>query len=210
MSLCMLVPSRGRPENLRELLAAVRATTDAPAPLVVVCVDSDDPTLGEYQQVVQGADDVRLVVGEPSRIGPILNREAPTLVDEFTHIGFLGDDHRPRTPGWDKELCTDAVAYGNDLIQGHLLATAVVINSRIIKELGYFVPPGAWHLYFDNAWLDMGKRYGLEYRHDIVIEHMHPIAGKAKMDASYMRSNAGEVYEHDAEVYKAWRTEFLG
>lgn len=201
MSLLMLVPSRGRPASAADLMDSVRETTDDPDTKVLFCVDDDDPTLDDYLAI----PDTHIAVGPPNRIGPILNLMAPRYANDYTHIGFMGDDHRPRTYGWDEELCTEGVAYGNDLFQGPRLPTAVVMNSRIIEDLGYFCTPGAWHLFLDNSWLDIGHRYGLTYRGDVIIEHMHPQIGKAEWDEGYAANNSGETWTHDEKAYLAWK-----
>jgi hypothetical protein len=169
-----------------------------------VYVDNDDPRLDEYRELVG----VNLVVGEPSRIGPILNRNVMDLVDNYYIVGFMGDDHAPRTPGWDKvfldhltEMRT-GVVYGNDLFQGQNLATAVCMTSDIIKTLGYFSLPGANHLFLDNFWMSIGRGIDrLYYFDDVVIEHIHPAKEKAEWDEVYANANSGETWAFDEAAY---------
>jgi hypothetical protein len=94
MSLIMLCPSRGRPGNITELRAAWDQVTDHAE--LLVAVDDDDPALPGYQ-------DAR-VLSSPRRLGPILNTLAAEAAAGYDAVGFLGDDHRPRTPGWDTRL----------------------------------------------------------------------------------------------------------
>lgn len=199
MTMCVLVPSRGRPSNITRLASAF-ATTNATASLVVA-VDSDDPTLADYRIASEGYG-FDLVVGTPSRIGPIMNDNAPALAEAFDVVGFMGDDHLPRTEGWDvtMEAATGrwGVAYGNDLLQGANLATAVFIGSGIVSTLGYYVPPGLKHLYFESPWMAWGRALGsLTYLDDVVIEHLHYINGKAEQDDLYREVNADSMYAHD-------------
>jgi hypothetical protein len=150
------------------------------------------------------------------RLGGTLNHWAKNVAenaaDAHSVIGFMGDDHRPRTYAWDKvfqdvaEEKGTAVIYGNDLIQGGNLATAVAITTNIISTLGYMVPPGQTHLYLDNAWMDMGREVGgLVYRHDVVIEHVHPIGGKVQWDEGYKEVNSPAMYSADHAAYEAWK-----
>jgi hypothetical protein len=124
---------------------------------------------------------------------------------------FMGDDHRPRTLGWDQTLLyaatTDGagpgIAYGNDLLQGANLPTQVCIDARIVELLGNMAPPQLTHLYVDNYWKALGEGAGcLRYCHNVVIEHMHPVAGKAAMDAGYERVNSGEMYARDESALR--------
>lgn len=205
MSLLMIVPSRGRPSSMSSLLTLCASTAARSDTTILCCVDADDPELPRYRRI----PGISLRVGTPQRIGPTINEAAAERVDFYTHIGFMGDDHRPRTQGWDEALCTEGVAYGNDLIHGEMLPTAFVMSSLIIKDLGYVVPPGIWHLFFDNSAKDIGERYGLTYRSDVIMEHMHPLVGKAETDAGYEFNNSGETQTHDRRVYEAWREEFV-
>ena len=63
-------------------------------------------------------------------------------------------------------------------------------------------PPTLIHLYMDNFWKALGQDLGnLVYRGDIIIEHLHPIAGKAANDAGYIEVNSAEVYTKDAVAF---------
>jgi hypothetical protein len=198
----VIVPSRGRPHNIAELVECWR-TTRATASLWV-CVDDDDPELEAYRALDLDWFGT-LIVGPRQRLGGWLN-----LAGQFaagapltTVVGFMGDDHRPRTFLWDREIMNatragDGVAYGNDMIQGERLPTAVFLAAEIVGMLGYFVPPGMVHLYLDDFWKLLGERLGtLTYLPDVVIEHRHPTAGTAPDDEHYARVNAPEVYAGD-------------
>ena len=204
----MLCPSRGRPGNITELRGAWDEVTDSAD--LLVAVDDDDPMVAEYE-------DVR-VLSSPRRLGPILNALAVEAAAGYEAVGFLGDDHRPRTPGWDTRLLAaldgrPGVAYGNDLHQGGKLPTAVVISSVIIQELGYMVPPVLEHLYLDDFWRRLGLDLGhLEYLPDVIIEHCHPNAGKASWDDGYERVNSPGQDTADSAAYgqfmsSAWPTD---
>jgi hypothetical protein len=132
-------------------------------------------------------------------------------------IGFMGDDHCPRTYGWDKayvdalrEMGT-GIVYGNDLIQGARLPTQVAMTADIVRALGYMAPPALTHLYVDNFWRDLGTVAGcLRYLPDVTVEHRHPIAGKAEWDEGYRRVNDAAMYERDRLAYVEYqRTQFV-
>lgn len=185
----VIVPSRGRPGNLARLAAAFDATRSGAAELLAV-VDDDDPALPEYRGV-----DLRggrlLELAEPRRIGPILNSVAKVMAREYEAVGFMGDDHLPRTDGWDQRLVEEldsgpGVSYGNDQVQGERLPTAVMISAVLIRRLGYMCPPGLIHLFLDDFWKRLGQDVGcLVYLPGVVIQHLHPIAGTAERDAGY-------------------------
>lgn len=211
----VIVPSRGRPQNVKRLIEGW-TETQAKATLLIAC-DDDDPTLDEYVEVMVKASmshQFQLFIGRRMRLAGTLNHLAVERVERAATvpgdiIGFMGDDHLPRTPHWDTEiehaftLHGLGVVYGNDLIQGPNLPTAVFMSAAIIKTLGYMVPPGLTHMYLDNTWKVWGEGMGrLMYLPHIIIEHLHPIAGKAEWDSRYAEVNAGHQYAADEAAYK--------
>lgn len=209
--LCFVVPSRGRPESVDKLIAAWEAT-GARAHLLFG-LDSDDPTLEEYERELerQARPEVSWEINPRLRMIGTLNLLAVDAADRFAAIGFMGDDHRPRSVGWDVRFAEclsggTGIAYGNDLLQGEALPTAVVMTSDIIETLGYMSPPCLVHMCADIAWLEWGRGIDrITYFSDVIIEHMHPGIGKAKVDTSYLDSNSAERVFSDRAAYLNYR-----
>ncbi len=66
--------------------------------------------------------------------------------------------------------------------------------------------PTLRHLYIDDYWKTFAGPVGcLYYLPDIIIEHMHPLAGKGQWDEGYKRVNDESVYSADREALEAWR-----
>jgi hypothetical protein len=210
--LIIIVPSRGRPEKIIELIKAFKETqTEA---LLWVAVDDDDPDKTDYEWALKRRDNVTMDVVEPSPNGGMvqaLNSLAVPLAnasDPPFALGFMGDDHRPRTMHWDqayvralRKLGT-GIVYGNDLLQGRNLPTQVAMTSDIVRTLGYMAPPTLRHLYFDNWVRELGKSAEcLKYLDDVIVEHVHPGANKADWDEGYERVNAPEMWEADKKAY---------
>jgi hypothetical protein len=215
--LCVIVPSRGRPDNVKRLVDSWKET-GATADLLVA-MDNDDETwtVEDGEAIMDaGYDFLTLTWGPRIRMGPTLNREARALAGQYRYLGFMGDDHLPRTPEWDKRICEGlescwgaGIVYGNDLFQGINLPTAVFMDSRIVQTLGYMCPPEQTHLYLDNAWKSWGQQMGpkrLKYLPLVVIEHIHPHAeGKAEWDDRYEEVNSPEMYAHDLEAWNQYQ-----
>jgi len=228
--LLVIVPSRGRPDSVARMATAWRDTDAYEAATLVFAIDEDDPTLGAYlDQRVAYFDQLLRDVGQtqvtfvtlPTWLPMVrkLNEcasAAATGDPGYFAVAFMGDDHLPRTPGWAatylaalRELGT-GIVYGNDGIQGQRLPTQWAMTSDIIRALGRMVPADVEHLYCDNAVKDLGEAAGcLRYLPDVLIEHMHPVAGKAPMDAGYARVNRREQYRKDRLAYEAWRDRHL-
>lgn len=207
--LLVIVPSRGRPHNIADLYVAWSETTHRDARLLVA-VDADDPELPEYQRVCS-LTGVELEVGPRLRLTGTLNKLATERAPHYRAIAFMGDDHRPRTVGWDSHITQTldrlgtGIVYGNDLLQGEKMATAVAMTSDIVSTLGYMAPPQMVHLCLDLVWVKWGRAIDrLVYLPETVIEHMHPAVGKAVSDAGYQEANSPEQTASDHAAYHVY------
>lgn len=213
--LLVIVPTRGRPQAVPEIMQAwddTEATAD-----VLFCVDKDDPELAAYKAHAKTyADDarVRFVFWARKRLCGTLNQAAVKNASAYRFLAFLGDDHRPRVADrpWDERFreCLSGggpgLVYGNDLLMGEQMPTAVAMTSDIVQTLGYFSPPVLVHLCLDLCWLDWGRRLGrITYLDDVVIEHMHPAAGKAQVDQGYEECNSPDQVGADGAAYYDYR-----
>ncbi|HVC26173.1 MAG TPA: hypothetical protein VND23_10480 [Acidimicrobiales bacterium] len=187
-SLLMIVPSRGRPNNLDRLVEAWRTTSSGHADLVVA-LDDDDPALYQYN-----AHRVAMVtVGPRQSFVAWTNDVATDHAEDYRFIGSMGDDHRPRTVGWDRMLCEaldeigSGIAYGDDLGPSPVLPSAVVLTSDIVSELGYMIPPVVEHNGADTFWLELGTVLDRSrFLPEVVLEHMHYTSGKSAIDHVYL------------------------
>ncbi len=210
LTLDILVPSRGRPENVRRLMDA--CMEHSLGACVIVGVDADDSTYAEYERVLGDFPQNVLVVTSPGSNGMVAALNEMLNASDADYVAFLGDDHVPSTPGWDQRLCQaikaqgGGLAYGNDLLQGESLPTAIVMDGRIPRALGYMAPPVLKHLYVDNVWKIWGEYLGkLAYLDDVIVEHLHPGAGKADWDEQYHKLNSTGSYSADAAAFERYR-----
>jgi hypothetical protein len=215
--LLVIVPTRGRPGNITRMIQAFDGTIAwADADLAVV-YDADDPTRGEYQRIAEQAG----VAGhgvwqvEVSDWQPMVRKledAADQLAAGYTAVGFMGDDHAPRTVGWAKaylealaELGT-GVVFGDDLHRGQKLCTQWAMTTDIVAALGRMIPADVDHLYSDTSVMDLAREAGcLRYLPNVVVEHMHYVVGKAPEDAGYQQVNSPEQYANDGARYQRWK-----
>ncbi len=201
----VICPSRGRPQNIVALLDCW-TDTQAEADLLV-CVDNDDPLLEQYETVMAGR--LGLLIGHRSSLTGWINLAAETECDRHDIIGVIGDDVRPRTAHWDSEIVGAmrpfGVVYGNDLHQCEKLPTHPFLDAEIVRRLGFVAPWPIHHLYIDNYWKALGEHLGtLTYCPDVILEHMHPHAGKAEMDDGYRAVNSRGAYQRDRRAFEQY------
>ena len=203
--LLVIVPSRGRPGNITRLMGAMEATCKGDTTLLVGC-DGDDPALDGYPEGPEYAlnEGLRGVVAH-------LNALSAPRTGQFRFMGALGDDFVPRTPGWDTAVM-DALeqtpfAFADEQFPGRPAGTScchIFTRTEIVAALGYLGPPVLRHMFVDNCWAAWGEACGITYLHGVVIENVHPVAGKAAMDDTYRWANAQMGPDRQAwEAYQA-------
>lgn len=171
--LLVITPSRGRPWHLQRLMNAMRDTCKLTTDLAVA-VDDDDPRLDDYKQL--GIPDLR--VGPRASLTELTNRLALEHAGDYRYLASLGDDHVPRTEGWDRELVSSielmggtGFAYANG--SRWIIPEAIVVSSDIVRELGWLANPRMAHYKIDDTWLQLGLQARcIAYRHDVMVEHM--------------------------------------
>jgi hypothetical protein len=211
--LVVIVPSRGRPEAAHELCRAFEETCVLDTQLVFAIDERDVGSIHDYPFVNQTttwwSPSSTMVEALNMRSADLVSGEmSEGLVPPSFAIGFMGDDHRPRTLGWDRayvDALSDlgtGIVYGDDLFQGRRLPTQCAMTADIVRALGYMAPPALTHLYVDNFWLSLGEQAQcIRYLPDVVIEHRHPVVGKAQWDEGYQRVNDGTMYAKDSAAF---------
>jgi len=202
----VILPSRSRPDNVERCINALKENSV----ISDFCVAIDDDQSDLYPRL----DGVIYEVNPRLRMNGTLNLVANKYADKYKTIYFLGDDHLVKTKSWDRYLAEAinikgyGLAYGNDLLQGKNLATAVMMSTNIIEILGFMAPPKLIHLFMDNFWMTLGlKINSLYYFDDVIIEHLHPYVGKAEMDAGYAEANSEAVGTADQKEFVRYLSE---
>ena len=211
--LTIFVPTKGRPNQLRDFGDEFDRYLTADTKLVLI-FDEDDDYLPHYISV--NNDKWEYYVSPPTKRGMVGALNQAYQYYERTNrlgyaVGFMGDDHRPRTPGWDESYLRElrrmgtGFVYGNDLFQYAEMPTQVAFTSDIAKALGYMCPPAFRHLCVDVVWREWGRAISrLTYLPDVIVEHMHPLAGKAVEDRNYRAVNSVLIAEHDSATYREY------
>lgn len=209
--LAVMVPSRGRPDAALRLINQVADTRQVATTHLVFAVDFDDPLLETYRSCINTRPDVaRLVVVAGGWMVAALNEAVKHVITDtaVTAVGFFGDDHMPRTHGWDASYLSAlremgaGIVYGNDLLQYDFVPTQCAMSADIVRRLGWMAHPSLRHMYVDTLWRDMARPVGLlRYLPDVIVEHMHPHNGKAPNDEGYLRVNDPSVFQVDEQAF---------
>jgi hypothetical protein len=205
MSTLVLCPSRDRPAAAAATLESFLATRADTGSRLVFVVDRDDPRRRSYP------GEVRIVRG--GSLGLAL-REVATDTDllvDATSVGMIGDDCRFRTPGWDVALDgwlqkNVGVAWPDDGWAHPWSATAKAAHwwlSRPVVDAMGLCPPTR-HFYMDDFWATVAREAGCaRYMPEVLVEHLHPMAGKADNDRTYARTR--RFVAHDRRWWQNWQ-----
>ena len=212
--LAVIVPTRSRPNNLDDIFRSWWETGAFGFADLWFVVDSDDMQIDHYLTTIHGRPEARhLIMAEWMPLVPKLNRVASELAVgfEYRYLAFMGDDHLPRTHNWANNLIMDHhrnpnwIWYGKDGFQDQNKPTWWSMDAEIIRRLGKMVPAPVQHLYCDDAVKALGEKAGcLGYDETIMVEHMHPLAGKGRMDDQYARVNRMQQYDRDQALFRSW------
>lgn len=205
----VFVPSRGRPYSVVRLRDAFNETAGDPESIsLIAVVDEDDPTIEGYY--LSGVTVLEAPAGGTGIVRPL--NYAFSVAPHRSITAFLGDDHIPRTPGWDLDVygalsaLKTGFCYGNDLLMGEKIPTAVFMTTDIPKALGHVALPALGHLFVDDYWLALGQGIGrIRYLPDTVIEHLHFLNGKSEMDETYKECNDQRLASADRIAFQNWK-----
>lgn len=216
--LLIIVPTRSRPENVKTVVKAWEDTDAFHHADLCFAYDYDDPKRFEYSIELDNVYARRIrTYSIPSwkPLVPKLNDAAllygEHYADDYFAIGFAGDDHLPRTHGWAARYLETLLEMGTGVVScpdGYRdddLPTQWAMTADIVRALGRMVPAPVEHLYCDDAVRDLAKAAGCwRYLDDVLIEHMHPLAGKTKYDDQYKRVNSRRQFTEDKAAYMDW------
>lgn len=204
--LLVITPSRGRPQYAARLLQRWAATAMVRTDLIFG-LDTDDPELPAYEKLfasIPGLDArVFWETGPRQQLGPWTNDLARKFGSQYRAVASFGDDHVPRTQGWDARLLEAVEATGGGFAWPEGFARpgfpeAVAVGSRVVEALGWFCQPGLQHWYVDQVWWDLavGARCGT-YLGDVTVAHEH-------VPADQTGAESWELLAADRRAYARW------
>lgn len=190
----IIVPVLRRPHRVAPLLHSIRQATPEPHRVLFGCTDGDQAEIAAVDKA--GAD--RFTI--PWARGDYARKINHGYRDSTEPVMFLAADDLHFHPGW-LTACLDQLDPGvgvvgtNDLTNrrtatGHsthtLVTRAYADEHGTVDGPGEVLHEGYWHEFCDDE-LVVTARHRDAYRHapHALVEHLHPMAGKAPMDDLY-------------------------
>jgi hypothetical protein len=206
----LLVPSRGRPGQLKLMWDSARGTAVHPELLeLIIYVDEDDDTMMRPARADDLPDNYRAALGPRILLSQTWNECYKLATGQILWHG--NDDVIFRSMRWDMEIregfrrFPDGIAcvHGRDGIMNAGMATLGFYSRQWVNALGYFMPPYFSSDYNDtylSTMADMIQRR--VYLPEVYIEHMHPIAGKGEWDQTHQDRLARHVQDNVDQLYR--------
>ena len=189
--LIVVCPSHRRPKEASEVFDTFLATRTADS-LLRFGVWTADPSTGGYVHLPVTYSTAETMTARSN----ILARWA---VEQARYVGWIADDNRFRTKGWDRvvidalEAMGGGVVYGNDVVSPGSKPSHVFMSSEIVRELGWLIHPEMTMTFFDDAWERLGRAMGrLRYLPEVTVEHL------------YTERDNLAAFVHDKAVYEPW------
>lgn len=212
MSITVVLPSRGRPAAAQAAVESVLTTRRLPDTRVHVVLDSADPALGGYEF---SGDGVEVTSCEGNMIVRTNSVAMTVAYSPVTIVGWMADDNRMRTPGWDERV-TETLARPNvlftnlnDLFWSEKFPNDKPVNTfirtTVVRALGWFANPAQRHHYMDDTWRLLGySTDSMVYLPDVICEHMHPAIGKGQSDEQYRAIDEGKFAGDEQGLFQQW------
>lgn len=174
-----ICPSRCRPDRLERLILSWKNTTEGYSDLLVA-IDTDDRS---YDSLIIKYPEVLWEINDPifGSFLKLLNDVALKYSQRYKYLGFMEDDIVFETPNYEKkfikkleELGDTGIVHAMDGVDKKKFISIPVINSHIVRKLGWFSPPCLKSLWADNFWRAMAEHLKTYYKfHDVMIRHYH-------------------------------------
>lgn len=212
MEICIIFPTRGRPQKSVETLKKyIQFASNLSKLKVIVSVDEDDQTV-KIDSYTSIHPCITVISGPPKgKIGAI-NRDVPDP-STWDILLLASDDMIPVVKGYDERIRTemnthfpdtDGVLFFNDGYQKYKLNTLVICGSAYYKRFGYIYNPEYKSFFCDNEFMDEANLLGRQtYIHDTIIKHEHPANTiSVKYDTLYSKNQSD--WENDQQIYSKY------
>jgi hypothetical protein len=159
----LLLPTRGRPHLMKDLVASYRENShNKEQNELLIYLQNDDNSVPEYVNVFQEINlkqDKDFFILNPYPTGHMWNLLADKAKGDL--LCLMGDDVVIETPGWDRQIEEAAKKYQDNIFviavndgrspdPNHLGCPHPVLHRRWKEILGFFMPPMFMHRYLDR------------------------------------------------------------
>lgn len=202
----LLLPSRGRPDNIKRLADSAISHADNPEYIeLIVYIDDDDNSYDgrTFPEQVKIYSTKRTILSKywnkayDKAQGPIYMHCGDDIVFQTFHWDTIVQQEFEKYP--DKIV----LLYGDDgdPNQEKNFGTHSFIHDNWVKTIGYFVPP-YFSSDFNDTWLnDVADGIGRKVKIPILTEHMHFAFHKGELDLTHAERLVRHWKDNTPKIY---------
>ncbi|MFQ5754455.1 MAG: glycosyltransferase family 2 protein [bacterium] len=194
-TISLLLPSRGRPKQLKRLFDSIlKKTSNLSNVEIFLYLDEDD---AHNYNLPNGSINLKKIVGPRMTMGAYNTACLKRSTNDV--VILLNDDMVIHTDGWDRIILDlhnnieDGIylAYANDMYKKSRFCTIPILSRKTAELLLDPYPELYKGAFLDVHLFDIFKRLAktgherIYYMENVVFEHLHYRAGKADMDETY-------------------------
>lgn len=215
MSISILCPTRGRPQNMlrvsKELLEKSDTETE-----IIFYIDNDDTESLRALPILltKYPNRIKAIISTRINQSDTVNHLYPLVKNDLMFL--IGDDILCHNLSWDTTVLNiyaeskDKVllVYGRDGINDKNLATHMFLHRNWVDTLGY-ITPSCFTADYADCWLfDIACRINRQvYVPGLYFEHLHPNVGKAEMDKTHQDRLQKTYSGNNRELYLSLKEE---
>lgn len=192
-----LIPTRGRPESVKELISAcyLYGMCDAAVMVGPPCSEYASVRWPRHWAIHHLDSNEGLVKATNALVG---------LYPDLEWYGFLNDRARPRQAGWVEGLLekvqggwANQASLGTNPRTGRIRMKNGIMAGELVRKHGWFWPPWLTHLYVDDTMEDILYGEGLFHQTDVKIEEQ-------PMKKHLREVNGVPFADKDRQAYLQW------
>lgn len=195
--LVLIIPMLRRAHRVQPLVESITEATSCDHRILFVATERDDAVIAAVERV--GCDLEIIAANTVGDYAKKINTGYRRSTESFM---FLGADDLRFHPGWyeaavrhfadptvgvvgTQDLANLRVIRGNHSTHS-LVRREYVDRFGLIDRPGLVLYEGYPHEYVDDEFVETARfRGAFRFEHDSIVEHLHPIVGKAPMDEMY-------------------------
>jgi glycosyltransferase involved in cell wall biosynthesis len=199
----ILTPTYGRPHKIQSYIDNIRSVTNMDLAEIVFIVEDDDL---EVKKLCQESGEKTFINTRARSFGGAMNTAVRLLDNQYF---FGSSDDFFFHPNWLEPLLELTEKYGfikcNDLGRTDNLATCYLINRSYLTRCVPDSPEDIvcekyLHNFTDTELTAVAIANGeYYYCQESIVEHMHPVWGKAEYDATYGLQNG--TWQYDENIF---------
>lgn len=223
--LVLIIPMLHRAHRVAPLIASIEEATECDHSILFVATDGDHDVIAE----VEKHRGVRLEVIAANTVGDYAKKINHGYRVSDEPLLFLGACDLHFHPGWFDVAARHILDQRNDRVQVGVVGTQDLANPRVrarrhsthslvsrayvaergtIDEPGKVLHEGYIHEFVDDEFVATAKkRRAFMFENRSVVEHLHPMVGKAPLDEMYVAQGARMVTDRRTFQKRAhlWR-----